>query len=79
MILYGETRVSLPERIPMSIPLDLRNIPIEENRKPREDLKEMLRILIAFIIMAIIFGIMLASVTVPEYHPQPAVREVIWI
>ncbi len=64
----------------MSIPLDLKNTPKTKNKKLSEDVKEMIGLLLAFVVMAIIFWFMLISSSVPEPpKPMPAVREVIQI
>jgi hypothetical protein len=60
----------------MYIPLDMKNTPKTKNKKLSEDRKEMIRILLAFVVMGIIFWFMLISSSVPESRePRPAARE----
>jgi hypothetical protein len=61
----GVVCVSPPERISMNIPLDMDNIPKTTNEELLEDRKELIRILLAFVVMAIIFWVMLISLSAP--------------
>jgi hypothetical protein len=63
--LYREMRVSPPERLSMCIPLDMNNTAKSKKKELSEDRKEMIRILLAFVVMAIIFWFMLISSSVP--------------
>ncbi len=62
----------------MYIPSDLKNTPKTKNKRLSEDRKEMILILLAFVVMAIIFWFMLTSSAVPESRePQPAEKEIV--
>ena len=62
----------------MYIPLDMKNTDKTKNNKLSEDQKEMIWILLAFVVMAIFFWFMLISSSVPESRePQPAAREAV--
>ena len=62
----------------MFIPLDMINTRKTKNKKLSEDEKEMIWILLAFIVMAIIFWFMLISSSVPESREsQLAARDTV--
>lgn len=62
----------------MYIPLDMKNTAKTQSKKLSEDRKEMIQMLLAFAVMAIIFWFMLISLSVPESRePQPAAREAV--
>ncbi len=64
-LLYGVVCVSSLEGISIYISLDMKNIAKTTNKKLSEDCKEMIRILLAFVIMGIIFWFMLVSSSAP--------------
>ena len=62
----------------MYTPLDMKNTRKTENKKLSEDQKEMIWILLAFVVMGIIFWFMLISSSAPESRePQLAAREAV--
>jgi len=62
----------------MYIPLDMINTRKTKNKKLSEDQKEMIWILMAFVVMAIIFWFMLISSSVPESRePQLTTRDAV--